>query len=132
MTGAIALWMATSKWTPSAIRALRTRLGLTQEAFAQKVGVAFTTANRWERGKVAPPKGVYAARLEAVAGAIEKGLESPPLRLSNFKPLRVILPATEAVDFGGPTIEEMKERWGRAPPSVMIAGGEISPVWEDA
>jgi len=125
--------MTALKWTPSAIRALRTRLGLTQEAFAQKVGVAFTTANRWERGRVAPPKGVYAARLDAVAGAVMvKGLESPPLRLSNFKPLRVILPATEAAEYGGPTVDEMIERWGRAPPSVMIAGGEISPVWEDA
>ena len=36
------------------IRELRSRLGLTQEQFAAKVGVTFSTVNRWENGKGKP------------------------------------------------------------------------------
>ena len=40
--------------TPERIRQLRQRLGMTQEQFAAKIGVTFSTVNRWERGKAAP------------------------------------------------------------------------------
>ncbi|MGQ9633404.1 MAG: helix-turn-helix domain-containing protein [Bryobacteraceae bacterium] len=33
---------------------LRRRLALTQEQFAQKVGVTYRTVNHWENGKRAP------------------------------------------------------------------------------
>ena len=36
------------------IRDLRFRLALTQEQFAAKVGVTFSTVNRWEGGKSKP------------------------------------------------------------------------------
>jgi len=36
------------------IKKLRFVLGLTQEQFAAKVGVTFTTVNRWESGKSKP------------------------------------------------------------------------------
>ncbi len=36
------------------IRGLRFKLGLTQEQFAAKVGVTFSTVNRWESGKSKP------------------------------------------------------------------------------
>jgi len=36
------------------IRELRTKLGLTQEQFAAKVGVTFSTVNRWESGRSIP------------------------------------------------------------------------------
>ena len=36
------------------IKALRTKLGLTQEQFAAKVGVTWSTVNRWEDGKSKP------------------------------------------------------------------------------
>jgi len=36
------------------IKELRSRLGLTQEQFAAKVGVTFSTVNRWENGKSKP------------------------------------------------------------------------------
>ncbi|MBP6875764.1 MAG: helix-turn-helix transcriptional regulator [Candidatus Eisenbacteria bacterium] len=39
---------------PSLIKALRKRLGLTQEQFAQKVGVTYSTVNHWENGKRTP------------------------------------------------------------------------------
>ena len=36
------------------IKQLRAKLGLTQEQFATKVGVTFSTINRWENGKGNP------------------------------------------------------------------------------
>lgn len=36
------------------IRELRAKLGLTQEQFAQKVGVTWSTVNRWENGRGKP------------------------------------------------------------------------------
>ena len=36
------------------IKRLRTRCFLTQEDFAKKLGVAFSTVNRWEQGKSKP------------------------------------------------------------------------------
>ena len=36
------------------IKNLRVRLGLTQERFAAKVGVTWSTVNRWENGRGKP------------------------------------------------------------------------------
>jgi transcriptional regulator with XRE-family HTH domain len=36
------------------IRELRSKLGMTQEQFAAKVGVTFSTVSRWESGKSKP------------------------------------------------------------------------------
>ncbi len=39
---------------PKLIKELRGRLGLTQEQFAQRVGVTFSSVNHWENGKRTP------------------------------------------------------------------------------
>ena len=36
------------------IKEMRSKLGLTQEQFAAKIGVTFCTVNRWESGKSKP------------------------------------------------------------------------------
>lgn len=36
------------------IRTIRTRLGMTQEKFAARLGVTFTSVNRWENGRTKP------------------------------------------------------------------------------
>jgi len=36
------------------VKKLRTQLGLTQEQFAARVGVTFSTVNRWEAGRSQP------------------------------------------------------------------------------
>ena len=36
------------------IKELRSKMGLTQEQFAAKIGVTFSTINRWESGKSKP------------------------------------------------------------------------------
>ncbi len=39
---------------PALIKVLRKRLNLTQEQFAQRVGVTYSTVNHWENGKRTP------------------------------------------------------------------------------
>ena len=39
---------------PKIVKKLRTTQGLTQEQFAAKIGVTFSTVNRWENGKGKP------------------------------------------------------------------------------
>lgn len=46
--------MATRTRTSRLVRELRSRLGLTQEKFAAKLGVTFPTINRWENDRVQP------------------------------------------------------------------------------
>ena len=47
--------MVTQSNDPAAlIREARTRLGLTQEKFAAKLGVTLPTINRWENGRTKP------------------------------------------------------------------------------
>ena len=41
---------------PEKINDLRKRLNLSQEEFAQKLGVSFTSVNRWENGQAKPSK----------------------------------------------------------------------------
>ncbi|MCB0833545.1 MAG: helix-turn-helix transcriptional regulator [Bacteroidetes bacterium] len=36
------------------VRSLRERLGITQEQLASKLGVTFTSVNRWENGRTKP------------------------------------------------------------------------------
>jgi DNA-binding transcriptional regulator YiaG len=43
-------------YTPDTIKALRQAHGMTQEGFAQALGVTFSTVNRWETGKSKPSK----------------------------------------------------------------------------
>ena len=39
---------------PDKVRAVRNQLGLSQEKFAAKLGVSFSTVNRWEKGHAMP------------------------------------------------------------------------------
>lgn len=52
--------------TGDEIKALRTRLRLTQEQMANRLGVRFATLNRWENGH-ASPSPLAARELERLA-----------------------------------------------------------------
>lgn len=43
-----------SGWDQRRIRRLRVALGLSQERFAQRIGVTAATVSRWERGRTRP------------------------------------------------------------------------------
>lgn len=46
--------MRNNQGIPALVKELRSRLDLTQEQFAQRVGVTYSTVNHWENGKRAP------------------------------------------------------------------------------
>ena len=53
------------------IRELRSKLGLTQEQFAAKVGGTFSTMNRWESGK-SKPSPLAMSRIEELKEKAQK------------------------------------------------------------
>ncbi|MXY21898.1 MAG: N-6 DNA methylase [Dehalococcoidia bacterium] len=55
------------------LQAIRARLDLTQEQLAERLGVSFTTVNRWEGGVTRPQR---AARTAIAALAAEAGIDS--------------------------------------------------------
>lgn len=57
---------------PALVKGLRRRLGLTQEQFAQEVGVTYSTVNRWENGKRLPQPFLLRRLLEIKKGLDEK------------------------------------------------------------
>jgi DNA-binding transcriptional regulator YiaG len=58
------------------IRELRSKLGLTQEQFAAKVGVTFSTVNRWESGK-SKPSPLAARRIMELIQMLESKNSTP-------------------------------------------------------
>jgi transcriptional regulator with XRE-family HTH domain len=52
---------------PGQIRHLRKTLALTQQQFAELLGVSFVTLNRWENGQ-SKPSAMGQAKLQALAG----------------------------------------------------------------
>lgn len=72
--------MSKNQSTPSILRAIRAKLGLTQEQLAERLGVSFATVNRWEGGSNEPQKAarevIYALAAEAGVGADEQPPEA--------------------------------------------------------
>jgi putative transcriptional regulator len=62
---------------PTLIRELRQRLDLTQEQFAQKVGVTYSTVNHWENGKRAPQPFLVRRLLELKEELDEQNAKPP-------------------------------------------------------
>jgi transcriptional regulator with XRE-family HTH domain len=53
------------------IRELRAGLGLTQEQFAARIGVTFSTVNRWENGQ-SEPSPLAIRRIEELQNELEQ------------------------------------------------------------
>lgn len=47
---------STEKWTPKRVRNLRLKFNETQETFAHRIGVAWSTLAHWETGMTKPSK----------------------------------------------------------------------------
>lgn len=58
--------MGDDTWDAARVRAIRSRLGLTQRAFAERLGVRQQTVSEWETGVYAP-RGASARMLRHVA-----------------------------------------------------------------
>lgn len=57
-----------SEWTPGRIQGLRTELGMSQTAFAERMGVRQATVSDWETGKQSPSP-MARRLLDRIAGA---------------------------------------------------------------
>ena len=57
-----------SEWTPGRIQRLRTELGMSQAAFAERMGVRQATVSDWETGKQSPSP-MARRLLDRIAGA---------------------------------------------------------------
>jgi len=58
------------------VRKLRTKLGLTQEQFAAKIGVTWSTVNRWENGR-GNPSPLAIRRIEELREGVKCGKPKP-------------------------------------------------------
>lgn len=60
------------------VRAIRTKLGMTQEEFAARFGFSVNTLRHWEHGKRQPegPTRAYLLVIERVPRAVEKALRA--------------------------------------------------------
>ena len=65
-----------NKDIPKLIKELRDKLDLTQEQFAQKVGVTFATVNNWEKGTRTPHPFLFQRLLEIAEEAGLKNIQS--------------------------------------------------------
>ena len=61
---------------PRLIKELRDKLDLTQEQFAQKVGVTFATVNNWEKGTRTPHPFLFQRLLEMAEEAGLKNIQN--------------------------------------------------------
>jgi type I restriction enzyme M protein len=64
---------------PDLLRAIRSKLNLTQEQLAERLGVSFATVNRWESGGTKPQRAALAAihALAEEAGVSEEDVQTP-------------------------------------------------------
>jgi DNA-binding transcriptional regulator YiaG len=53
------------------ILGIRTRLGLSQEDLARKIGVSYASVNRWENGQVTPSK-LAKAQIKLLAARVDR------------------------------------------------------------
>ena len=66
---------------PKLVKELRERLGLTQEQFAQKVGVTYGSVNHWENGK-RRPQPFLVRRLLEIKEELDEQNAKPPRKKS--------------------------------------------------
>lgn len=67
------------------VRDMRSRLEMTQEEFAQELGITVSTVNRWENGHSQPSK-LARATLERMADRFGVFVELPPAP-RGFRPI---------------------------------------------
>jgi len=65
-----------NKDVPDLIKEIRTKLELTQEHLAQRVGVTFSTINNWEKGNRTPHPFLFQKLLELAEEAGLKNIEN--------------------------------------------------------
>jgi type I restriction enzyme M protein len=107
------------------LRAVRARLSLTQEQLAERLGVSFTTVNRWEGGDTKPQRAaqeaiMVLARDSGVEGTAEEAPETN-VKVSRRSNRRISVPT--------PTTKPMEQMlWDAA---CSIRGEKDAPKFKD-
>jgi DNA-binding transcriptional regulator YiaG len=113
--------------TPNEIRALRNHFALTQEQFAERLGVAFTTVNRWEGGDSKPQRAAIEllAQMMQEAGMAEATTEAPAAEPKAGRSKR----KTSAEGTAAPTTKPMEQMlWD---PACSIRGEKDAAKFKD-
>ncbi len=99
------------------VRELRKKLGLTQQEFAQLLGVGFTTVNRWENDK-SEPRGQALEALEKLSDLVEEAESDGDFTLEE---LRGILKEVES----GKLVSALSGSLPKSILGLVAAGGVI-------
>lgn len=81
------------------VKALRSRLGLNQNAFAERLGVQQSYVSKWEAGKV-EPSGDNIAAMASLASCSFDAFKTVPLPKGEIAEVRPDQPLTRSVDAG--------------------------------
>jgi type I restriction enzyme M protein len=103
------------------LRAIRSKLGLTQEQLAERLGVSFATVNRWEGGTSKPQRAAADSILTLAAEAgVEDGATEPAATLPRRK---------RGTSASAPTTKPMEQMlWDAA---CSIRGEKDAPKFKD-
>lgn len=117
----------TEKQTIAAIlRAIRSRMNLTQEQLAKRLGVSFATVNRWEGGSNLPQK---AAREVIAALAQEAGIDAKEDAVELAEPAASVTRRRRGTKNSAPTTKPMEQMlWDAA---CSIRGEKDAPKFKD-
>jgi DNA-binding transcriptional regulator YiaG len=91
------------------VRALRDRLGLTQDLFARLSGLSVRTVADWEGGKTPPP--------------------AKAQRLTEIRRLQQALAGVMRAEFIGPWLQTPNEAFSGLKPLEVIERGEVDRIW---
>jgi transcriptional regulator with XRE-family HTH domain len=118
---------------PGLILGLRERLGLTQEQFAQRVGVTYSTVNHWENGKRMPQPFLLRRLLQLQEQAENPAVPSARIPDSGTGPSGVLTDRRQEGEGSQGTIREMVQCITRLfhPEKIILFGsharGEATP-----
>lgn len=83
---------------PSTLRSIRSKLDLSQQQLAERLGVSFATVNRWEGGTKQPQKAALEAILIVAEEAGVHGVETAPARVVRSRRTRDSEPNTKSME----------------------------------
>ena len=118
--------MTNGQATAATLRAIRSKLNLTQEQLAERLGVSFATVNRWEGGSNLPQK---AAREVIEALAQEAGIDMEDDITESTEPAAAVTRRRRGSAAAAPSTKPMEQMlWDAA---CSIRGEKDAPKFKD-
>jgi type I restriction enzyme M protein len=118
--------MTNTQAVPATLRAIRSKMNLTQEQLAERLGVSFATVNRWEGGSNLPQK---AAREVIKALAQEAGIDTDDDSAESAEPAAGVTRRRRGGTSAAPSTKPMEQMlWDAA---CSIRGEKDAPKFKD-